>query len=80
MFISETWHHIDKHPEYIALLKKILRPGGQVVIIDFQKQETAVGPPMEMRVYERFDFIPLPSDPYHLFLLLKDVRALVASR
>ena len=30
--------------------------------------------------YERFDFIPSPSDPYHLFLLLKDVRALMASR
>lgn len=25
--------------------------------------------------YERFDFVPSPSDPYHLFLLLKDVRA-----
>lgn len=30
--------------------------------------------------YERFDFIPLPSDPYHLFLLLKDIRTLLASR
>lgn len=25
--------------------------------------------------YERFDFIPSPSDPFHLFVLLKDVRA-----
>jgi GNAT superfamily N-acetyltransferase len=25
--------------------------------------------------YERFDFIPSPSDPYHLFRLLKDIRA-----
>ena len=30
--------------------------------------------------YERFDFIPSPSDPYHLFLLLKDIRTLLASR
>ena len=30
--------------------------------------------------YERFDFVPSPSDPYHLFLHLKDVRALMASR
>lgn len=28
--------------------------------------------------YERFDFIPSPSDPYHLFLLLKDIRSLIA--
>lgn len=25
--------------------------------------------------YERYDFTPSPSDPYHLFILLKDVRA-----
>lgn len=25
--------------------------------------------------YERYDFAPSPSDPYHLFILLKDVRA-----
>ena len=30
--------------------------------------------------YERFDFLPSPSDPYHLFLLLKDIRTLLASR
>lgn len=29
--------------------------------------------------YEHFDFIPLPSDPYHLVILLKDVRALLKS-
>jgi GNAT superfamily N-acetyltransferase len=28
--------------------------------------------------YERFDFIPSPSDPMHLFVLLKDVRRIVA--
>ena len=27
--------------------------------------------------YERFDFIASPSDPYHLFRLLKDIRALL---
>ncbi|HLH20599.1 MAG TPA: GNAT family N-acetyltransferase [Bryobacteraceae bacterium] len=27
--------------------------------------------------YEHFDFVPSPSDPYHLFLLLKDVRAML---
>ncbi len=24
--------------------------------------------------YEHFDFVPSPTDPYHLFLLMKDVR------
>ena len=27
--------------------------------------------------YEHFDFIASPSDPMHLFLLLKDIRALI---
>jgi GNAT superfamily N-acetyltransferase len=25
--------------------------------------------------YQRFDFVPSPSDPYHLFRLMKDIRA-----
>lgn len=29
--------------------------------------------------YERFDFLPSPSDPYHLFRLMKDIRALYNS-
>lgn len=28
--------------------------------------------------YERFDFEPSPTDPYHLFLLMKDLRAALA--
>lgn len=27
------------------------------------------------RFYERFDFVPSPTDPYHLFRLMKDIRA-----
>jgi GNAT superfamily N-acetyltransferase len=27
--------------------------------------------------YEHFDFVASPTDPYHLFLLLKDVRVAV---
>ena len=32
------------------------------------------------RFYERFDFIASPSDPMHLFVLLKDVRPLIGMR
>ena len=28
--------------------------------------------------YEKFDFVPSPTDPMHLFVLLKDVRRIVA--
>jgi ubiquinone/menaquinone biosynthesis C-methylase UbiE len=50
IFICDTWHHISDHPRYLGLLKKYLRPGGQVVDIDYQKKPMAVGPPMEMRL------------------------------
>ena len=30
------------------------------------------------RFYERFDFVASPTDPMHLFVLLKDVRRLLA--
>ena len=55
-FICDTWHHIGDHPRYLALLKKMLKPGGQVVMIDFKKAQTPVGPPMEMRI-DRADLV-----------------------
>ena len=55
-FICDTWHHIGDHPRYLALMKKMLKPGGQVVMIDFKKAETPVGPPMEMRI-DRSDLL-----------------------
>jgi GNAT superfamily N-acetyltransferase len=30
--------------------------------------------------YERFGFVPAPTDAYHLFVLLKDVRAILGQR
>jgi uncharacterized protein (DUF1778 family) len=32
------------------------------------------------RFYQKFDFIPSPTDPMHLFVLLKDVRRIVSER
>ncbi len=55
-FICDTWHHIENHPHYLALMKKMLKPGGQIVMIDFKKVETPVGPPLEMRI-DRKDLI-----------------------
>ena len=49
-FICDTWHHIGGHAKYLALLKRMLKPGGQVIMVDFKKARTPVGPPMEMRI------------------------------
>jgi arsenite methyltransferase len=50
VFICDTWHHIDKQTEYLALLRKVLKSNGQLVMIDFQKRDLPVGPPMEMKI------------------------------
>jgi ubiquinone/menaquinone biosynthesis C-methylase UbiE len=48
--IVDTWHHVEDRPAYLALLKRMLKPGGQVVHIDFQKRDLPVGPPLEMKI------------------------------
>jgi arsenite methyltransferase len=49
VFICNTWHHIANHPPYLEKLRAALKPGGRVVIIDFQKYDIPVGPPPEMK-------------------------------
>jgi len=49
-FICDVWHHIDNQPKYLALMKKMLKAGGQVVMVDFQKKELPVGPPLGMKI------------------------------
>jgi ubiquinone/menaquinone biosynthesis C-methylase UbiE len=48
--VVDTWHHIEKQAEYLALMKRMLRPRGQVVMIDYQKRELPVGPPLAMKI------------------------------
>jgi arsenite methyltransferase len=65
-FICDTWHHIENHDRYLALLKKTLKPGGQVVMIDFKKTNTPVGPPQEMRI-DREDLMKeMEKNGFHL--------------
>ncbi len=49
-FICDVWHHIENQPQYLARLKRMLKPGGQIVMIDFQKRELPVGPPTSMKI------------------------------
>jgi len=60
-FVCDTWHHIDAREHYLALMKRMLKPGGQVVMIDFQKRELPVGPPVAMKI-AREDLIQQMED------------------
>ncbi len=50
VFICDTWHHIPDQARYLSLLKRLLKRGGQIVMIDYQKRELPVGPPVSMKV------------------------------
>jgi ubiquinone/menaquinone biosynthesis C-methylase UbiE len=49
-FFSDSWHHIENQSKYLSLMKRMLKPGGEVVVIDFHKKELPVGPPMSMKI------------------------------
>jgi ubiquinone/menaquinone biosynthesis C-methylase UbiE len=50
ILLVDVWHHIEDQAGYLALMKKQLKPGGQVVMIDFHKRELPVGPPPAMKI------------------------------
>jgi ubiquinone/menaquinone biosynthesis C-methylase UbiE len=50
VFMCNTYHHIEDRETYFGKLKKHLRTGGQLVIIDFIKGDLPVGPPDQMKL------------------------------
>lgn len=48
--IVDTWHHVEAQSKYIELMKRMLKPGGQVVHIDYQKRELPVGPALAEKI------------------------------
>ena len=50
VFICDTYHHMQERVAYARLLAGALKPGGRVVLIDFQKRPLPLGPPMEWKL------------------------------
>ena len=50
IFICNTWHHIGDQENYLELIKRALKPGGQVIMVDYKKVELPVGPPVHMKI------------------------------
>ena len=50
VFMVNVYHHIEQRSSYFAKVKEGLKPGGRLVVIDFIKEETPVGPPVEMKL------------------------------
>lgn len=43
-------HHIEDVPVFIGEIHRVLRHDGKVMIIDFHKKETPIGPPVDHRM------------------------------
>jgi ubiquinone/menaquinone biosynthesis C-methylase UbiE len=83
--VVNTWHHIEKPVDYLAHMKRMLKPGGQVVMIDFHKKELPLGPPLAMKI-AREDLVRQMADngfalarehaflPYQYFLVFTSRR------
>ena len=50
VLIVNTWHHIEDRSSYFAEVRAGLAPGGELVVIDFEKRELPVGPPPRMKL------------------------------
>ena len=50
VLIVDTYHHIDDRRPYLEHLATRLKPDGRVVVVDWQKHDLAIGPPIEHRL------------------------------
>jgi SAM-dependent methyltransferase len=53
VLIVNTYHHIENREAYFAKVLKGLKPGGELVLIDFFKKELPVGPPVDHKIDEQ---------------------------
>jgi predicted methyltransferase len=50
VLIVDTFHHVDDRLGYLRRLRRALRPGGRIAIIDWHKRELPVGPPLDHKL------------------------------
>ena len=50
VLMVDVYHHIEQRERYLPLLRGGLKPGGELVIVDFKKESTPDGPPLAMRL------------------------------
>lgn len=73
IFMVNTYHHIENRSDYFAKAKKGLAENGELVIIDFFKKETPVGPPVTHKVAKEDIIEELKQAGYNSFDVNVDV-------
>ncbi len=64
--IVDTWHHIEDQAKYLGMMHKLLKPGGQVIMIDFQKKELPLGPPLAMKIAREDLIRQMETNGFHV--------------
>ena len=52
LFICDTYHHFGDRVQYVRALKRLLRPGGRLAILEYKAGPLPVGPPPEHKLGE----------------------------
>ena len=80
-----TLHEFPDKKKTIEEIKRVVKPEGQVVIIDFKKEDTGFGPPVTIRVsrdqakhlFEEGGFTVVKSHElmYHYLIVFRSIGA-----
>lgn len=65
-FFCDSWHHIENQTQYLSVMKRMLKPKGEVVMIDFHKKDLPVGPPLQMKIAREDVIEQLESNGFRL--------------
>jgi len=49
VFAAFVYHEVDRPARLMFESSRVLKPGGTLTVLDFQKKETAIGPPVNER-------------------------------
>ncbi len=83
LLLVDTFHHIDDRPAYFRAARRVLRRGGRVAIVDWQKRDLPVGPPLDHKLAREqvveemaeagYELLGEPKDllPYQYMLIFR---------
>jgi len=66
IFLCNTYHHIEAREDYFKIISRSLKDSGRVIIVDFYKKETPIGPPLKHKLAKETVMSEMENAGYHL--------------